>query len=110
MKRKTQSDLQVEVFKALGHPVRVEILKAVADKEVPMQDLCRRLSIAQSNVSRHASLMRRCGILSERRAGPHIFLSLAARELLGSLDHAAQVQRRRLSQNQTMMVIKSRES
>lgn len=65
-----------EVFKALGHPTRIEIVREVMDGEKCVCELVEHLGLAWSTVSRHLSVMREACILSEEKRGVQVFYKL----------------------------------
>jgi DNA-binding transcriptional ArsR family regulator len=59
-----------ERLKALGHPVRLAIVKALAEQSCCCcSDVCSRLPLAQSTVSQHLKVLRDAGLISFRRDG-----------------------------------------
>ncbi|MDD4004559.1 MAG: metalloregulator ArsR/SmtB family transcription factor [Elusimicrobiaceae bacterium] len=70
---------QAELIKSLAHPTRLLIIKELADGE---KCVCRLRDAAGadiSTVSRHLAILKNTGIVSSRKAGTHIFYSLACR-------------------------------
>ena len=67
-------------FKALGDPVRVQIVSRVASSasgEVCVCDLPLALGIAQPTVSHHLRLLSQAGILEREQRGKWAFFSIA---------------------------------
>jgi DNA-binding transcriptional ArsR family regulator len=63
-------DAAAERLKALGHPVRLQIVKALAERSACCcGDVCSRLPLAQSTVSQHLKVLREAGLVSFRRDG-----------------------------------------
>ncbi len=59
-----------ERLKALGHPVRLAIVKALAQRSCCCcADVCSRLPLAQSTVSQHLKVLRDAGLVGFRRDG-----------------------------------------
>ncbi|WP_425088004.1 ArsR/SmtB family transcription factor [Stappia sp.] len=59
-----------DVFKALGHPARLEILQALAACDTACcGDLVKRLPLAQSTVSQHLAVLRAAGLVGMRGDG-----------------------------------------
>lgn len=57
--------------KALGHPVRVRILRLLAEKSACMTgDLVAELPLAQSTVSEHLRILREAGLIQGEIEGP----------------------------------------
>lgn len=59
--------------KAVGHPVRVRILRMLARKEAPMcSDIVGELPLAQSTVSEHLRILRSAGLVQANEKGPRV--------------------------------------
>ena len=58
-----------ERLKALGHPVRLAIVRALAERSCCCGDVCSRLPLAQSTVSQHLKVLKDAGLISFRRDG-----------------------------------------
>ncbi len=69
----TPADELQRVFKTLGDPTRVRILRLLASEELVVQELMEVLGMAQSRVSRHLAILREAGLLSDRRDGTYVF-------------------------------------
>ncbi|MEN1759056.1 metalloregulator ArsR/SmtB family transcription factor [Anoxynatronum sibiricum] len=62
-----------DLLKAMGHPVRLCILKRLADYGVAnVQQLQHCLSVPQSTVSQHLAVLRNTGIIQGQRQGLEI--------------------------------------
>lgn len=72
-----------DIFKALGHPVRVKIVAALMDGE---RCVCELQTIAArdiSTVSSHLTILKNAGILASEQRGKQIFYSLKRNCLSG---------------------------
>ena len=65
--------LKADLFKALGHPVRVRVLEVLADGECPVGELADRLGLELSHLSQQLAVLRRADVVSTRRVGSVIF-------------------------------------
>ena len=66
----TQDRAAAERLKALGHPVRLAIVRALAERSACCcRDVCGRLPLAQSTVSQHLKVLTEAGIVTFRRDG-----------------------------------------
>jgi DNA-binding transcriptional ArsR family regulator len=61
--------LKAEVFKALGHPLRLGIVEFLQQGEVCVCDIVTHVGTEISNVSKHLSLLKRAGVVADRRDG-----------------------------------------
>jgi ArsR family transcriptional regulator len=66
----TDDAAAAERLKALGHPVRIAIVQALAERSCCCcGDVCRTLPLAQSTVSQHLKVLKEAGIVGFRRDG-----------------------------------------
>ncbi|RFU23148.1 ArsR/SmtB family transcription factor [Geodermatophilus marinus] len=74
------------MFRSLGDPARLAILRHLALDEHRVVDLTAHLGLAQSTVSAHLASLRDCGLVTSRPQGRASLWSLTtAPELLGVL-------------------------
>jgi len=73
---KRRYELQAEVLKALAHPLRLAIIQFLAEEEKCVCDIVEYTGTSQSNISRHLSIMKRAGILSDRKEGLSVYYRL----------------------------------
>lgn len=74
------------MFRSLGDPARLAILRHLAVGELRVKDLTTHLGLAQSTVSAHLACLRDCGLVTFRAQGRATLWSLtASREILGVL-------------------------
>ncbi|MEN6520668.1 MAG: metalloregulator ArsR/SmtB family transcription factor [Armatimonadota bacterium] len=67
----------VEVFRALGDPVRLKIVQMVADAgELCVCHIVERLNMTQPAVSHHLTRLRYSGLLKTRKEGQWVYYSL----------------------------------
>ena len=83
---------EARLLKALGHPVRLQIVSHLMDQESCVGTLWARLGLNQAETSRHLALLRRVGAVETVRQGRHICYrvsSQATRRLLTALHQPA---------------------
>jgi DNA-binding transcriptional ArsR family regulator len=76
------------LFRGLGDPARLAILRHLALGEHRVVDLTAHLGLAQSTVSAHLACLRDCGLVTSRPKGRASLFSLARPELLDLLASA----------------------
>lgn len=76
------------LFRSLGDPVRLAIVRRLAVGEARVVDLTGALGLAQSTVSKHLACLRDCGLVDYRAEGRQSFYSVARPELLDLLRSA----------------------
>ena len=60
---------QVKIFKALGDPNRIRILKMVLERELCMCEVREVLGLSNSTVSKHLTILRDAGLLLDAKEG-----------------------------------------
>ena len=66
-----------ETFKALGHPARVTIVRRLSDGEHCVCDLVEAVGLGWSTVSRHLSVLKNAGIVTDEKRGLQVYYRLA---------------------------------
>src|SRR5512144_263844 len=88
-----------EFFRTLAHPARIRVLELLGERDHAVHELLSALEIEQSNLSQQLAVLRRAGLVGQRRvAGAVVYsirvpevrdLLVAARHLLGRADPRA---------------------
>ncbi len=76
---------QVNLFNALADPVRLCIVELMKVKELAVGDICERVDIHQSGVSRHLRILTEAGLVQMRPDGQKRLYSLR-KEAFDELD------------------------
>lgn len=80
---KRKDEQMAEVFKALGHPVRLQIVRILNDRGACFAgDITRRLPVVASTASQHLKILREAGLVSDAADGPHRYYSVNKQALL----------------------------
>jgi ArsR family transcriptional regulator len=72
-----QRKQRAAVFKALGHPARLQIVESLADGERCVCELVDAVGSGWSTVSRHLTVLKAAGILEDEKRGLQVFYKLA---------------------------------
>ncbi len=64
--------VKAQLFRTLGHPVRIRILELLAEGERTVGDLQEALELDSSGTSQHLAALRQQGVLESRRAGTSV--------------------------------------
>jgi len=75
-----------EIGEALGHPIRIAILRLVAQGETCLCEMRPLFSVDKSGLSRHLAALRRAGLLLARREGVRVLYNLASPRVIDLLD------------------------
>ncbi|KAA6474348.1 ArsR/SmtB family transcription factor [Bacillus swezeyi] len=78
---KTHDMKLITVLQALSDPVRLEIVKALAETTEKTCGACTNLKVAKSTLSHHFKVLREAGLLQVRIEGKHHYYSLCRDEL-----------------------------
>jgi DNA-binding transcriptional ArsR family regulator len=68
--------LKAEVFKAMGHPLRLGVIELLKDGEKCVCEIVEQVGTEISNVSKHLSVLKKSGIVADRRDGLKIMYRL----------------------------------
>ena len=74
-------EMQCDICRALGHPLRLAIVDRLNDRETAASDLISELQISKANLSKHVALLTHAGIVESRREGRLIFYRLTDPEI-----------------------------
>lgn len=69
-------EAKAEILKALGHPSRIVIVEELSKGPKCVCELQQAVGSDMSTVSRHLSVMKAAGIVSDRRVGNRVFYHL----------------------------------
>ncbi|MBO1741869.1 metalloregulator ArsR/SmtB family transcription factor [Leifsonia sp. TF02-11] len=75
------TDSASEIFAALAHPTRRQILQDLKDGELAAGEIAARFSSTGPTISRHLSVLRQAGLVTERRDANRILYSLVGDRL-----------------------------
>ena len=70
------SQVKAELFRVLGHPVRVRILELLRDGERTVGDLQQALGLDASSTSQHLGALRNRDVVVARRDGKNVYYSI----------------------------------
>ena len=76
---------QVDLLKALAHPVRLRILSMLRDGELCVCQVQAVVGLATSTISEHLRALRHAGLLEERKDGRWVYYALNPEEGLGAV-------------------------
>lgn len=78
-----------ERLRLLGQPVRIRILRTLAEGELNVGRLADRLGVTQQNASHHLGLLHRAGLISRRSEGREVLYRTTSDVALSLLDQVA---------------------
>lgn len=71
---------QLLVLKALADSTRLRLLRLLYHEELNVYELCQVLDMPQPRISRHLAVLRKAGLVSDRREGAKVYYALAEPE------------------------------
>jgi ArsR family transcriptional regulator len=96
-------ELHADVCKALGHPLRIEVIDLLQNKELCFTDILGITGGLKSNLSQHLSVMTKKGILKTRREGQCIYFSLSSKKVAQACRLMREVLIESLKKNQEIL-------
>jgi ArsR family transcriptional regulator, arsenate/arsenite/antimonite-responsive transcriptional repressor len=79
---------KADLFRILGHPVRIRVLELLQDGPKAVSELLAELGVEASSLSQQLAVLRRAGIVVSTRKGTSVVYELAASDV-GDLMRAA---------------------
>ena len=72
---------KAELFRTLGHPARIRILELLVERDRPVHELAEHIDIEASNLSAQLAVLRRAGLVAQRRVGHEAEYSITIPEV-----------------------------
>lgn len=95
-------ELQAEITKTMADSKRLMILHELRSGEMSVGQLASSLELAQSNISRHLSVLRERGIVVTRREGTTVYYRLTDERIVAACDLVREVLRGTLARGQEL--------
>jgi len=92
------------VFKALAHPTRIQIVKLLRDGEMCVCDILPNLDSEQSNTSQHLTILKNQGIVESRKDGSKVIYSIKNNEVYQMLDLAEVIILRQIEETKASLL------
>jgi ArsR family transcriptional regulator len=89
---------RAQIIKALGHPLRLEIVDLLAKGERCVEDIARAVGSERANVSRHLTVLARTDLVNSRKKGLNVYYSLKCPCIMNFFDCVEQVLREQLDE------------
>lgn len=90
-------DLQIKLFKALGHPIRLKIVKKLIEKELCVCELVEDIEFSQSNLSQHLKILKEAGILVSEKDGLRVNYRIYNQEIKDIIEISERIIRSNIS-------------
>ncbi|AWB11019.1 transcriptional regulator, ArsR family [Thermodesulfobium acidiphilum] len=88
MKKVLVYQLISEIFKTLAHPLRIQILLMLSERERCVCELLNEIGVEQSNLSQHLRILKKQGIIDSRKDGQKMFYKINLPSVLNLVNDA----------------------
>jgi DNA-binding transcriptional ArsR family regulator len=88
---------KADFFRTLGHPARIRILELLSERDHAVHELLEQISIEASNLSQQLAVLRRTGLVAQRREAGEVVYSISVPETRDLLIAARRILLRLLS-------------
>lgn len=78
--------LIAERFRALGEPVRLQILNCLRRRELTVSEIIEETGLGQANVSKHLQLLHSLGFVSRRKDGLFVYYAIGDKDVFELCD------------------------
>lgn len=68
---------KADLFRTLGHPVRIRVLELLQEGPLPVRDLLTEIGIEPSNLSQQLAVLRRAGLVVSTRDGSTVLYTMS---------------------------------
>jgi DNA-binding transcriptional ArsR family regulator len=83
--------VKAELFRTLGHPVRIRVLELLQDGPKPVRDLLTMIEVEPSSLSQQLAVLRRAGLVASTREGSMVIYSLSTPDVADLLSAARRI-------------------
>jgi DNA-binding transcriptional ArsR family regulator len=94
---------KAQLFRVLGHPIRIRILELLSDGERTVGDLQTELNVDSSGTSQHLAALRQQGVLESRREGTNVYYRIRDPRVTQLLAVAKQILTSALADSHTLL-------
>ncbi|MEV0233939.1 metalloregulator ArsR/SmtB family transcription factor [Nonomuraea sp. NPDC050786] len=84
-------EAKAELFRLLGHPVRIRVLELLQDGPKPVRELLAEIEVEPTGLSQHLAVLRRSGMVTAQREGATVVYALAGGRVAGLLRAAREL-------------------
>ncbi len=95
--------VKAQLFRVLGHPVRIRTLELLSEGERTVGDVQAELKLNSSGTSQHLAALRRQGLVDSRRAGTSVYYRIRDPRVSRLLTVARQIMTSALSDSHALL-------
>ncbi len=93
--------MKADIFKAMGQPTPLKILELLQDNEMQAGQIAAQVGTEAPTVSKHLSLLRKQGLILERREGSKVFYRGTVPHFIGFMWRVEKAVQQRLDSQTT---------
>lgn len=97
------NQLIANVFKALAHPIRLQIIKLLKEKPLCVCEILPSLESEQSNTSQHLTVLKNQGIVDSRKDGNMVIYKINSPEVYKMIEIAERVILRQIEETKASL-------
>jgi len=102
---------KAELFRTLGHPVRIRVLELLQDGPRPVHELIADVDIEPSSMSQQLSVLRHAGLVTSSRDGSTVLYTLSTLDVADLLRSARHILASMItSQDELLAALRSTEA
>jgi len=84
-------NFKADFFKALAHPLRIEILDALRKGELTVNEISLQFGVESANASQQLAVLRNKGIVYTRKEGSNVYYAVSDKTVFKLLDIAKEI-------------------
>ena len=96
-------EMKAEVLKVLAQPTRLRILECLRKGEKCICELVPALNGEQSNISRHVSLMQKSHLVTTRKEGVRVMVSVRDPKIFEILDKVSAILKNQMKEQEKLL-------
>ncbi|MGP4105163.1 ArsR/SmtB family transcription factor [Nonomuraea sp. KM90] len=94
---------KAELFRLLGHPVRIRVLELLQEGPKPVRDLLAEIEVEPTGLSQHLAVLRRSELVTAHREGSSVVYALSGGDVAELLRAARQLLTAKLSDQRELL-------
>ncbi|WP_129266800.1 metalloregulator ArsR/SmtB family transcription factor [Streptomyces sp. M3] len=83
--------LKAELFRTMGHPVRVRVLELLCNREYAVAELLPRVGVEPAHLSQQLAVLRRAHLVVTRKEAATVYYALASPQVVQLLSVAREI-------------------
>jgi len=96
--------LKSDLFKALAHPIRIQILELLKEGELCVCHIYENLDQSQSNISQHLAKLKNAQLVNDRKDGLQVYYSLKDEQVIEILKIAKAILLKQLEETRESLL------